>query len=152
MEIKFAKDFIYEEFYSEKFFNEFKDRPYIIYNAISPKLICLVQFIRKDINKPVTVNNWRFGGDYHYSGYREAGCAVGSIYSRHRLGLCADLKVRGVDAPELQQYLKDHYYDKFKEQGLTGIEEETPTWTHITVEDVGWRKKDSIWLIPNPNK
>jgi len=155
MKIQGIKNFSYKEFFSEFFYNKFKNRPYFLINHISPKLPELAQFVRDRYKKSVTINNWpwRIKSDYpyEYSGYREDRIMVGSRFSRHRLGLCIDIKVAGIPAAEVQKDITDNY-DIFENVGLTAIEADTPTWTHLSVEYTGWRKEKGLWRIPNPTK
>jgi len=155
MKIPGAKNFRYQEFYSKYYYDKWKDTPYWITNVIDPHIPLLVQFMRDRWQKSITVNNWLWRGedDYPYddSGFRDEKCTIGSKVSRHLLGLCADIKVAGMEAQEVQQDIKDNF-DEFSVHGLTAIEEDTRTWTHLGVENTSWRRQDGLWIIPNPNK
>ena len=155
MKIKGCPNFRYEEFIPKELFSAFSDTPLWVTNYISCKLPPLAQFIRDRYKKSITINDWLWNSSNdgcNYSGYRPLDCSIGSTYSRHKLGLCIDIKVRGIVAPEIQKDILDNP-DIFMEQGVTAIEADTPTWTHISVENTDWMKDNSkIWVIPNPSK
>ena len=155
MKIDGIENFRYEEFFSPYYYKKWKDTPYWLINSIDPKLPILAQFLRDRYEKAVTINNWLWRGKddypYDYSGFRDEECKIGSKVSRHLLGLCIDVKVDGMEAPEVQRDIKANY-DEFSLKGLTALEEDTKTWTHLSVENTNWRHENGLWIIPNPNK
>ena len=156
MKIEGVTNFRYEEFFSPSYFKKWKGTPYWLINSIDYLLPHLAQFIRDRYqNNAVTICNWlwRAKNDYpyDYSGFRELECEEGSKVSRHRLGKCIDIKVANVTPQEIQLDVKNNFL-QFNSRGLTAIEEDTPTWTHLSVEDTDWRREDGLWIIPNPNK
>jgi len=155
MEIKDVKNFKYQEFFSRYYYEKWKGTPYFLINSIDPRVPLLAQFLRDRYKKSVTINNWLWRGEndypYDYSGFRDEECKIGSKVSRHQLGLCIDVKVSGMEAREVQKDIKTNF-EEFSEIGLTSVEEDTPTWTHLSVESTDWRREDGLWIIPNPNK
>jgi hypothetical protein len=151
MKIKNVKNFIYEEFFPKEYFEEFKKNPnYYIWmmNSLDQRIPPLAQFVRNRYDRGVTINDWVYkkNGNYNYSGVRPLDCKDGAKLSRHKLGLCIDVKISGMEAPEVQEDIIKNY-DVFKEVGLTTLEINTPTWTHLSVENTDWRQKDELWLI-----
>ena len=73
---------------------------------VDTELIDVLEDIRAHFNKPVIVT----------SGYRtpEYNTKVGSVKnSQHTKGTAADIKVSGIPAKEVQEYLKNKYPDKY---------------------------------------
>jgi len=153
MKIEGIDNFRYEEFFSEDYFKKWKDTFYWLINVIDPKLPHLAQFIRNRYGKAVTINNWQWRSKndypYDYSGFREEQCTEGSKVSRHRLGKCIDIKVSNMAAQEIQHDVKKNF-DDFYKFGLTALEEDTPTWTHLSVENTSWRREGGLWIVPKP--
>ena len=155
MKIPNADNFRYQEFFSPAYFEKWKGTPYYLINSISPKLPLLAQFLKdRHGGKPVIINNWLWRSEndypYDYSGFRDRECREGSKVSRHRLGLCIDVKVIDIEPVVVQTDIKDNF-DLFSDHGLTAIEADTKTWTHISVENIDWRHQEGLWVIPNPN-
>lgn len=158
MKIHNAKNFRYEEFFSQSYFEKWKNTPYWLINSIDPMVPILAQFIRDRYKKSVTINNWLWRKENNYpydnSGFRDGLCNEGSLVSRHRLGKCIDVKIGDkIDetASELQQDIRDNF-EEFSDYGLTAMEQDTHTWTHLSVENVDWRTQSGLWVIPNPDK
>lgn len=85
--------------------------------------------LRKAIGKPITVNNWFWGGSLENRGYRSIYSTVGGKFSQHRVGNAFDINVKGMSSDEVNEFIQKNYY-KF---GITTLEDKsfTPTWTHI---------------------
>lgn len=150
MKLEQAKNFRLQEFVPEEIYSWFGSNAV---RFINPKLPILAQGIRDRYGKSVTINNWLWQKKdklrYNYSGYRPPDCKTGAFLSRHKMGLCIDIKVSGISAPEVQADIKTNYETVFKPLGLTAIEADTPTWTHVSME---WTLKDNLWIIPKPKK
>lgn len=73
---------------------------------VDTELIDVLEDIRAHFNKPVIVT----------SGYRtpEYNTKIGGVKnSQHTKGTAADIKVSGISAKEVQEYLKNKYPDKY---------------------------------------
>lgn len=57
----------------------------------------------RDVFGKVTINNWFWGGQRRYSGFRHAACVVGAVYSQHRFGRAVDCILDGVSAEEARK-------------------------------------------------
>jgi hypothetical protein len=150
MKIKGINNFSVEEFVPSEIWHHWKERSTLF---INPQIMFLAQGIRNRYKKSVVINNWKWHTKgmylYNYSGYRPPDCKTGSFLSRHKMGLCVDIKVSGMSAPEVQADIKTNYQTIFKPLGLTAIEADTPTWTHLSIE---WTQSDKLWVIPKPKK
>lgn len=91
-------------------------------DGMNPKLIDLLQAIRENISKRVSI----------VSGYR---CEKhnknvgGAKHSQHCLGTAADIKVEGMDADDVQHFLVKHFNNQIGGIGCYG------TFTHVDVRD-----------------
>lgn len=150
MKIEGVNNFTYEEFFPEEVWEMYKNAPVSwISNLINPKLPRLIQFIRERFGKALTINDWSFSANknYNYSGFRQLNCPIGAKLSRHKLGVCADIKIKGMTSDEIREDMIKNYETIYKNAGLTVVESNTPTWVHCSVEDTTWRKKDGLWII-----
>lgn len=140
--MKITKNFIIPEFVPKEIYEMFGDRSVMFINRRIPPL---VQYLRDRYNKPIKINDWYWGGEFNWSGYRTPDCPVGAKLSRHKLGVCADIKVSGMEAPEVQLDIVNNFEEHYKPLGLTTIEADTPTWTHISNE---WTMDPRLVIIP----
>ena len=85
--------------------------------------------LRKAIGKPITVNNWFWGGSLENRGYRSIYSTTGGKFSQHRVGNAFDINVKGMTPIQVYDFILENY-TKF---GITTIEHKdyTPTWSHI---------------------
>jgi len=80
-----------------------------------PRLLELLLWVRVTLNKPITVNNWSFGGAFSQRGLRENTCNIvkskvlnnQTYLSAHVLGMAVDFDVKGMTAQEVRDWLKD---------------------------------------------
>jgi len=103
---------------------------------IDPRLIKLAQFFHDYFKVPITINNWQSGGQYKESGLRTWLSKTGAVYSQHKYGRAADLKLEGLEPEEVRKEIRRMWHE-FKAAGLTTIEKDTPNWVHIDVRFTG---------------
>lgn len=110
---------------------------------LDPRIIRLAQFVRDRFNKPVTINDWESGGAYRNSGLRPFNSAEGAAWSDHKFGRAIDVKVRDIEAREIQTDVIRNY-PAYQAMGLTAMEHGTPTWTHLCCRNT---RQNSLMLI-----
>jgi len=111
---------------------------------LNPKAVDGLVKIRKHFNKPMTVNNWYWGGKLENRGYRSIYSTTGAKFSQHRVGNAWDINIKGISSDMLNDYLVKNY----RKFGITTIEDKsfTPTWTHIDFRNTG--QKDLLIVKP----
>lgn len=67
-------------------------------------ILCL-DLLRDDLGS-CTINNWLWGGNLRYSGFRPASCDVGSDYSMHRVARGFDVKFKHKTVEEVRAHIK----------------------------------------------
>ena len=98
---------------------------------INPNIVLFLQWIKDNYNGAiVTVNNWYWGGDRKYSGYRPPDCPIGADESAHKRSDGVDFIVEGYSPVVIRKLIKDNFKLLNKMFGLTGYEKGTKTWTH----------------------
>ena len=147
MKIDGIKSFSIKEFVPKGIWNRFRQRSIMF---LDQKVVFLAQGVRDYFDRSVTINNWPWYQEngapyYNYSGYRPPICPVGAPLSRHKMGKAIDIKVDGISAPEVQKAIQENYENIFKPLGLSAMELDTDTWTHLSVE---WTLIDGLVLIP----
>ena len=70
------------------------------------KILITLEFIREQLGKPITVNNWHTGGHFKYRGFRPADCKVGALKSAHKTGEAVDFNVKNMTAEDVRVWLK----------------------------------------------
>lgn len=129
--MKVSEDFILQEFVDPETYKRFGDKSIWF---IDPKIIDIAQLIRNLTHKPVTINNWEWGGVYKESGLRSLTTTTGAKYSQHKYGRAIDIKVEGMSVQEVYNIIMQNI-EIFRAVGLTTIEDidKTPTWLHLDV-------------------
>ena len=123
---------------------------------LNPSLLKVVQKIRSMVGEPITINDWHKGGGFINSGVRDLRHPFNSSFSRHYMGLCADLKFPMASQTVHAQlfgenntldYIKCFTHETpemkvLKKCGLTAVEniELTTGWIHVSVEFTGMDK------------
>jgi len=117
------------------------------------RIIITIDVLRRELNRPITINNWSWGGNRNASGYRDiiyygTHESYANSTSQHKSGRGLDFLVSGMTAQEVRLYIlenKDKFpYIKFLEVGPLS-NGQTMSWCHIDcrMQDA-WLDNDSI--------
>lgn len=129
-----CKFFKIEEIIDKKTYEKFGENAWQFFPE---KALLMIDGFRDFIAKPCTINNWKSGGQYEFSGFRPRWCETGAEYSMHRLGQAFDVKVFGMTIPQVYELVMKNKDDS-RLQYITAIEDiqYTPTWLHIDCRNV----------------
>jgi len=97
-----SKHFNIKELVSRKTYEEYGTGAWRLFD---PKVIEVIDWIRDQLNAPITVNNWCWGGNFENRGYRDENCTVGAVKSAHKQGMALDFDVKGMSSYEVRQWL-----------------------------------------------
>ena len=132
-----SKYFKIEELVSENVYKKYRERAW---SFISGDLIKTLDALREHFNKPITVNNWLYGGSLEQRGLRANKDRIVEekkdyYLSQHCLGNAVDFNVKGLSVKEVYD---DILKNKHKFPYLKRIEniDKTPTWIHIDCANV----------------
>ena len=125
-----SKNFILEEFVDKGTFEKFGDKSLWF---INPDLINIYQKLRDRFGS-VTINNWSFGGNRHWSGLRTYHSPYYSMYSQHSFGNAGDGIFKNFTAEEVRQDIKKHEAEWIA-LGVGAIEENV-SWLHIDTRNI----------------
>ena len=94
----------------------------------------------------VVANDWYWGGNNQYRGWRPWNCKVGANLSQHKFGRALDQKFKYATAEEVRQKIKkDPWKDEFKH--IKSIENNV-SWLHFDCRN--WNKQRYGLLIVRP--
>jgi len=113
-----------------------------------PRLLHTLLIIRKEVGKPITINNWHNGGVFSQRGLRSN---VGSIFlskfkkgrmylSAHVMGRAIDFDIKGMTAPGVRNWLET-IEDKlpYKIRLENEMNGKQISWVHL---DMFWEEKN----------
>lgn len=98
-----------------------------LWELFDENLLIVIDRLREILGKPMTVNNWKSGGQFKWRGYRTNSCKIGANKSPHRIGRGIDFDVKGMTAKEVRDFIMKRQ-DQFPEIGRM---EDDVTWVHI---------------------
>lgn len=123
-----------QEFVSKEVYNKYAEKSW---EFIDDRLIITMDTLRKELNKPIIINNWLWGGNLKQRGLRankdEIVTNKKDFYiSQHCLGKAVDFNVKDMSSKEVFDFIMENL-DKFP--FIKRIEDyrDTPSWTHIDV-------------------
>jgi hypothetical protein len=119
-------------------YNKFGD---MAWQFFDDKAVITLDWVRRTLNKPITVNNWNDGGEYTQRGLRCSTCQLvrdaaiaNKVYvSPHMLGKGFDFDVEGMSAEEVRVWLA---INKDKIPYPIRLENNV-NWVHMDCEDTG---------------
>jgi hypothetical protein len=106
---------------------------------IDEKIIKVAQKIRDHFQAPIYINTWMYRGKgrrFQWRGFRPSAYTKCAYFSQHKLGKAIDFNVEGLTDKEVQEECIQYS----NSLGIRGIEEGTPTWTHVDVRNLGDKK------------
>ena len=132
-----SKYFKIQELVSRNVYEKYGEKSW---EFIDYRLIKVLDLLREHFNKPITVNNWIWGGTLEQRGlranYDEMVKNKKDYYiSQHCLGKAVDLNVKGMTVQEVYEEIlknKDKFYLISRIENI----KDTPTWIHVDVANV----------------
>lgn len=126
--------FILEELVSKAVIDKYGDKAW---SFLDPRLLKTLDFLREQLGRPITINNWKWEGEFSQRGLRENTCdivkkktAQGVIYlSGHVLGIAADFDVKGMTAGEVRRWIVENQESLPYPVRL----EDKASWVHLDV-------------------
>ena len=100
-----------------------------------------IDHLREALKKPITVNDWVWGGINQYRGLRDSGSDVYSQYSQHTYGRAIDFTVKGMTSESVRQWIiANRELDWIKPISFI---EDGVSWVHCDVRDIS---SSDLWL------
>lgn len=118
---------------------------------LCPRMLHTLLIIREGIDKPITANNWQWGGNFDERGLRTNTNNImhnktieGKLYlSAHIMGKGVDFDVKGMTADQVRTWIVDHadlFPYKIRLENKIIKTGKTITWVHL----------DTFWYWNNP--
>ena len=127
---------IYFELYellSEPDYQRYGHRDAVCWGLFDEGLLKTIDSLRLKYG-PMTINDWYWGGDLNWRGFRSSHSSVGADLSQHKFGRGADCHFRRVSVEEVREDIKENCYpDVFRY--ITCIEDNV-SWLHFDVRNV----------------
>jgi len=104
---------------------------------IDPRLIEVMEWLRDELNAPITINNWHLGGQFQQRGLRpntsEIVRSKKTLYlSAHCFGMAADFDVQGMTAEQVRRWI---YANKELMPHAVRLESKV-NWVHLDVSNL----------------
>lgn len=119
-----------EEFVSEEVFDKYGAKAW---RMIDGRAVETISMLRQNLDSPITINNWLWGGQFSSRGYREPGSSYYSPTSQHAYGRALDFDVKGMAPREVIVHI------------LESLEEEDPYTAH-DYKDITFIEIDVNWV------
>jgi len=131
------QNFSVQEFVPRRVFEERGESAIL---AMDDRILRAADAIRGYFGRRVTVNNWQWGGDRQFSGFRDTKCPIGTAYSQHRFGRAVDMIIDSIPAGEVRAEIVANP-ECFP--GITRMEDGV-SWVHIDCAPI---EHDGIYLF-----
>jgi len=108
-----------------------------LWSMLDSNLLKVIDRLRDDLGKSISINTWSYGGKFSLRGFRPANSKVGAAKSPHKRGKGLDFDVKGMTAQEVRDYIiaNQAKYPEIKRM------EDKVNWVHIdTIPVVGAKK------------
>ena len=127
------KHFKIQELVSPEIFNQRGNKAV---ELIDPRLLETMDTLREELGRPITANNWIYGGVFTQRGLRDRSFyktdkAYQDSLSQHKFGRACDFDVKGLSAKQVNQFIIDNK-DKFPYISFIEVD---CNWTHIDVRN-----------------
>lgn len=111
---------------------------------LDPVAVGVLKLMRR-VYGPITVNDWLWGGDFEFSGYRPPDCGIGAHYSQHKFGRAFDVKSDNYSPDQIREGIINNQ-ELWLNAGLTTIEsgDIAETWVHF---DTRPTNMDKIFIV-----
>ena len=146
--IKLKKYFTPEELVSKEVYSKLGSDSWLLF--ATETLHCLL-IVREELNKPITINNWKWGGSFSQRGFRENTSPIvrkkTSLYlSAHVFGQAFDFDVEGMVATEVREWIKENA-DLFpcKVRLERNINGKVISWVHLDTKQ--YEKNPKVYLF-----
>ena len=136
------KDFAVEEFVEPALYELIGDQAI---KLIDNDILCFILNLRETLDKPITINNWKWGGKFSQRGLRTKNSKHYSPTSQHSTGKALDFNVASMSAEEVRQWI-------IKNRRLWWIQpvtfiEDGVNWVHVDVGTSGNLRRPGMLVL-----
>lgn len=135
---RFKKYFKIQELVDEAVYNKWRSKAW---QFIDLSLIESLLIVREGLGKPITINNWSYGGRFDERGLRHnvSDMVINKTQpylSAHMMGKAVDFDVKGMTAEEVRDWICDNealFPHKIRLEHK--MKDKPITWVHLDVFD-----------------
>ena len=98
-----------------------------LWGLFDPNILIVIDRLRTNLGRPITVNNWKSKGPFSLRGYRPKDCKIGAKNSPHKIGKGLDFDVKGMTSAQVRDYLR---VNQARYPEITRMEDKV-NWNHI---------------------
>ena len=141
---KIKEYFCIEELVDKEVYNKYGD---VAWKFIDEMLIECILVVREELDKPMTINNWKWGGQFSQRGLRHNMSPMVQKKTRmylsaHMFGKAVDFDVEGMTAVEVREWIVANA-DKFPckirlERNMKG---KPISWVHLDIMSDPYKDK-----------
>lgn len=110
---------------------ELGDRAVIL---LEPRMLMMIDGIRQFFGKPVTINNWVFGGEFKLRCYRPGDTTTGAKWSKHKFGRAADMDISGFTAEQARSVILANHKNPYL--SYISVMEAGVNWVHADCRNI----------------
>ncbi len=99
------------------------------WNFFPQESLDMIHGIRTYFDRPITINNWLWGGPFQERGYRGPSSSIGALKSYHKRGMAFDFDVKDMTAEEVRREIIDNQENEHLR--LIQRMERAVTWCHV---------------------
>ena len=105
---------------------------------LDQNMIKMVDGIREFFGKPITINNWKWGGQFTLRGFRPEETKIGSKLSQHKFGRAADMDIEDYSAEQARRLIIGNQKNPLL-NWITVIEDNV-SWLHVDCRNINTEK------------
>jgi hypothetical protein len=139
------KFFMLQELLPKEFYDKHKSRGQNLWFLFDPRILMVADALRNRYGK-MRVNNWVFGGELHFRGFRPFDTKIGSKFSQHKRGAAIDCDFNDIAVEEVRQDIISGVA-RGAIRLITCVELDT-SWLHVDVRN--WDTVEHGILTINP--
>lgn len=133
------KHFIVEEFFPYQVIAKYGEDK--CWEFMDERVLKFMDWIREELDRPIIINNYKWGGKFSYRGFRPNTYKKSRLYcSQHCFGRAIDFDVEGMTSDEVRKWLKTHINDL----PFNIWVEDKVNWVHI---DVRYSNKGKLYFF-----
>lgn len=137
--------FVDEEFVDPSTFHRLSQKGLDVLGGMDIRMLITADEIREYFDKPMVINNWKWGGNRKWSGLRTKDSENFSYDSQHTYGRALDFYMKGISSQEIRDEIKSHY-DVRAFRFITRMEEfDGMSWVHVDCKK--WDKSNGIYVF-----
>ena len=124
--VKKSKYFTIGEFFPPNMVLAYSEN--LLWSLLDERLVWTADRLRQRYGRAY-INNWEFGGENQYRGFRPFDSKIGAEWSQHKFGRAIDITFETWPADAVRENIRAQGMDFYDYKFITAVEEKVP-WLH----------------------